>query len=63
MYHHQIQRLEKFSSQGDNKFNTLHPRTLAGNLSLWSVTANAISFDESGRDETEMKHKDFYNFL
>ena len=43
--------------------NAICTRTLAGNLSLWSVTANAISYGESGRAEAGMKRKSFYNFL
>ena len=38
-------------------------RTLAGNLSLWRVTANVSSEGESGFFEAGMKHKSFYNFL
>jgi hypothetical protein len=39
--------------------NAICTRTLAGNLSLWSVTANASSLGKSGRVEAGMKHKSF----
>lgn len=38
-------------------------RTLAGNLSLWSVTANVSSLGKRGRDESGMKHKSLQLFI
>ena len=38
-------------------------RTLAGNLSLWSVTANESSLGKIGRAEAGMKLKSFKLFV